>query len=97
MDEVDLQAVDLHDELRQRVQLRFDLPPVMAAAPVAGERLEPSQLHALRLIRERFPIGPPRRVDALAEVVQFLLRDVDAEGANLESGLDDGAHGDLLC
>src|SRR5713101_7552404 len=74
----------------------FNLASVVVRAPVAGEFLEPGQLNALRLIRDRFPIGPTRRRDAPAKVDQLLLRHIDVEGANLDGGFDGGAHDDLL-
>ena len=48
VDEVDVDAVDGRHELRQGVQLRFGLAPVVAAAPVAHELLELRELRALR-------------------------------------------------
>ena len=47
MQEVDVEAVDLGQELRQRIQLRLDIPPVVVGAPVVDEFLECRQLHAL--------------------------------------------------
>ena len=69
-------------ELRQGVQLRFRLSPVVAGAPILDERLELRELYALRLVIDRLPVGPARRGDAPAKVVELLLRDVDAEGAD---------------
>ena len=48
VDEVDVHPVDLRRELRQRVQSRFAPAPVVVRRPVAGERLDRRQLHALR-------------------------------------------------
>src|SRR3954462_2204453 len=48
VDEVDIHAVDLPRELRERVQPRFDPPQVVVGRPVAGKRLNRRQLHALR-------------------------------------------------
>jgi hypothetical protein len=39
MDEVNVESVDLGQELRQGVEFRFDLAPVIFARPIAGERL----------------------------------------------------------
>jgi hypothetical protein len=47
MQEVDVEAVDLGQELRQRIQPRLDIPPVVVGAPVVDEFLECRQLHAL--------------------------------------------------
>ena len=52
VDEVDLDPVDLGRELRQRVEPRLALAPVVVGRPVAGELLQRRQLHALRPIRD---------------------------------------------
>ena len=49
VDEVDVQPVDLGDELRQGVEPRLALAPVVVRRPVARERLRRRELHALRL------------------------------------------------
>jgi hypothetical protein len=40
VDEVDVDAVDLDDELRDGVQLRFGLSPLVVRAPMLNERSE---------------------------------------------------------
>lgn len=45
--EVNVQSVDLGDELRQGVELRLHLPPVVIGLPVADELLERRQRHPL--------------------------------------------------
>ena len=37
MDEVNVQPIDIGDELRQGIQLRFRLPPIVIRRPVARE------------------------------------------------------------
>ena len=61
VNEMNVQPIDLGDELRQRIQLRFDLAPVVVSRPIARERLHRRELHALRYVRDGFPFGPPRR------------------------------------
>ena len=68
MDEVDLHPVDLGRELRQRVQSRLALAPVVLGRPVAGELLQRRQLHALRPILDELLGGPARRREAPREV-----------------------------
>ena len=82
VDELDVEPVDLGHELRQGIQLRLRLAPVVVRSPVADERLDLVQLHALGLIGDRLPRGPPRRRDAAAEVDERLLGHVDAEGTD---------------
>src|SRR5207248_6908349 len=54
----------------------------VARPPVAYERLDLRHLRALGPIRGGLPVGPPRSRDALAEVEEFLFRNVDLEGAD---------------
>ncbi len=96
VDEVDVDAVDLGRELRQRVEFRLGLAPVVVGRPVAGELLHRRELHALRPIVDELLARPARRRDAPAQVVELLLRNVDVEGTDLGGCLDGGAHGDLL-
>ena len=78
VDEVDLDPVDLGRELRKRVQPRLDPAEVVVLRPVAGELLDRRQLDALRPIRDELLAGPARRRDAPAQVVDLLIRNVDA-------------------
>ena len=79
VDEVDLHPVDLCPELRQRVQSRLALAPVVVARPVAGQLLQRRQLHALRSIRDQLLAGPARRRDAPAQLGEFLFGNLDLE------------------
>ena len=62
--------------------LRLDLAPVVVGRPVARERLDRRQLHALRRIGDELLAGEAGRGEALLEVVQVGLRDLDLEGAD---------------
>ena len=93
VDEVDVHAVDLADELRQRVQTRLDPPEVVLVQPVTRERLQRLQLDALRAVGRQLGARPACRADALAQVVQLLCGDVDLEGARLGGCACGGAHG----
>src|SRR5207245_3107357 len=73
VDEMDVQAVDLGRELRERVELRLGLAPVVVGRPVARELLQGRQLYALRPICDEFLTGPARRCDAPAQLVDLLL------------------------
>ena len=48
VNEMNVEPVDLGDELRQGVQLRLDLPPVVVRLPIARELLNGRELDALR-------------------------------------------------
>ena len=97
VDEVDLDPVDLGRELRERVQPRLDPAEVVVLRPVPGELLGRSELHALGAILDELLARPPRGGDAPAEVVDLLVRDVDAEGADIRGCVDSSAHNFLLC
>jgi hypothetical protein len=83
MDEVDVQPVDLGLELRQRVQSRFPLTPVVFRRPEAGKLLERGQLHTLGPIGDEFLRRPTSRIDAAAQFLDLEFRDVDSERADL--------------
>src|SRR5215470_8893724 len=82
VDKVNVHAVDVGRELRQRVEPRFDLPPVVAAAPVLNQLLHLRELRALRAVVYRFLVRPARRIDAPAKIIERGLRYLDLEGAN---------------
>ena len=82
MGKLDVESVDLGDELRQGVQFCLGLAPIVVGSPIANERLEPVQLYALGLVGDGLPVGPTCRRDALAQVLESLLRNGDAEGAD---------------
>src|SRR5688500_14107757 len=82
VDEVDVDPVDLGRELRQRVQSRLALAPVVLGRPVAGERLDRRQLHTLGPIWDELSGGPARRLHAAAQLDEILFRNVDREGTD---------------
>src|SRR5215208_5384739 len=82
VDEVNVQPIDLGDEVRQSLQFRLALAPVVLVVPVARERLHRRQLHALRGILDGLLLGPARRRDARPQVLELRLRDADVEGAD---------------
>src|SRR5580704_12122458 len=71
VNEVNVETVDLGNEIRQGVQSGLDLAPVVLFLPIAREFLQGRELGAFRLIRDRFTVGPPCRVDALAQFGEF--------------------------
>jgi hypothetical protein len=79
VNKVDVEAIDVRHKLRQRVQLRFTLAPVISGTPVAYEILNRLELYALRLIADGFTIGPPRRGHALAQIDERLIRKSDID------------------
>jgi hypothetical protein len=47
VDEMNVQPIDISDELRQGLQFRFDLAPIVICSPIAREFLNSRELHAL--------------------------------------------------
>jgi len=82
VDEMNVQSVDLGDELRIGIQLRLDLAPVVVGRPITGERLDGGELNALRVIRDRFPLGPTGRVDAPAQLGKVRFRKIHSKWAD---------------
>jgi hypothetical protein len=82
VDELDIDAVDRRHELRQGIQLRLRLTPVVVGSPVLDEWLDLRELHTLRLIRDGLALGPSRRHHPSPEVEECLFRHVDTEGAD---------------
>ena len=80
MGKLDVEPVDRGDELRQGIELGFALAPIVASAPILDQGLEPGQRNALRSVVDRFLVRPAGQRDTAAQVVDRLLRDVDAEG-----------------
>ena len=83
VDEVDIHPVNRGHELREGVQLRLALAPVILRRPIADEFLEVRQLGALRLIGDRLLVGPPGRREAPAEIDELRLRDLNFEGLDV--------------
>ena len=82
VDEMNVEPVDVGHELRQGLELRFRLSPVVIGRPVARELPNHRERHALRLIRDGLLFGPPRGSYAPAKLREILVRNVDPEGAD---------------
>jgi hypothetical protein len=86
VDEVDGEPVDLGDELRQRLEVRFARPPVIVGRPVARELLHQCERHTLRVVGDRLALRPPGRVDAPSQIAELLVGKGHLEGANSGAG-----------
>ena len=82
VDEVDVEAVDLGQELREGVEPGLEPAQVVVAAPVAGELLRRRERHALGDVADGLLLRPSRRLDSPAEVVELVLGHLDAEGTD---------------
>ena len=58
MNEVDGESIDGGDKLRQGIQFRLALAPVVLCRPIACEFLNRRELYTLRLISNSLPFGP---------------------------------------
>ena len=82
VDEMNVEPVDVRHELREGIQLRFCLAPIVICRPVVRELPHRRELHALGLICDRLAVRPPGRRDPSAEIEERLFRNVDAERAD---------------
>src|SRR6267378_4027950 len=82
VNEMNVQPIDLGDELRQGVQFRLALAPIVFCPPVAGECLNRRELHALRRIRDCFPFRPLGCVDAPPQFGKLRFRKIRLKRAN---------------
>jgi hypothetical protein len=82
VNEMNVQPIDLGDELRQSVEFRLDLAPVVVRAPIARECLNGRELYALRCVRDRFPLRPLCRVNAPAQFGEFRLWNIHMKRTN---------------
>ena len=73
VDEVDVEAVDLGQELREGVQPRLEPAEVVVGRPVAHELLHRRERDALRQVGDGLLLGPARRLEPPAEVVDVAL------------------------
>src|SRR5262245_4669776 len=76
---MNVHAVDLRDELRKGVQLRFGSSPIVVRRPVADELFERRELHALCPIRDELLGWQARGREPPAKFSKVLLRHVDPE------------------
>ncbi len=82
VNEVDVEAIDLGDEVRHGVEAGFDLAPVVVRRPVTRELLHGGEWHPLRKVADGFLFGQPSRDDTPTQVGQVRLRDIHVERPN---------------
>src|SRR5829696_7409847 len=79
MNKVNVEPVDRGDKLRQGIQLRLGLPPVVVRPPIADKVLHLCQLRPLRAITDCFLVRPASGSDPLTEVNEHIFRNVNVE------------------
>jgi hypothetical protein len=72
-------------QLLERVELGLHPPPVVAVGPVAAQLLDVGERDALAPVVDRFPLRPSGAAQAVGEVVEVGLRDVDLIGRGASS------------
>src|SRR4051794_34053900 len=100
VNEMDVEAIDLGDEVRQGLQLLLALAPVVLFRPVAREGLHRREPRALRVILDGLPLGEARRGDTRPQVLEVRFGGLDRERADRGVGrwsFDYNSHGSLLC
>src|SRR6266849_5476529 len=90
MQEVDADAILVGVELRESVEPGFDSATVVIARPVFADFLHVLEGNPLRRIRNGLQVGPARGAQALFQILEIRIADM-----NLEP-LDFVAHGLLL-
>src|SRR5262249_45504838 len=75
----------------------FQPPEVVVLGPVAREFAQERDLDPLRGILDELGGGPAHRLDAATQVIDLLVRDLDAEGPDPGCSLRGGAHEYLPC
>ena len=82
VDEVDVEAVDLGHELRDGVEPRLEPAEVVVVGPVPHERLHRRERDALRQVADGLLLGPARRLESSAQVIEVALRHLHPERTN---------------
>src|SRR5438045_5507155 len=73
VDEMNVEPVNLGDEMREGLESRLALAPIVLRRPVARERLSRRELDALRLIRDSLLLRPAGGGDALTQILELRL------------------------
>src|SRR3954463_13205780 len=97
---MDAQPIDVRHKLWQGLQFGLAFAPIVICRPVTREFLNGRQLHALRLIFDRFAIRPSGSLYALPQVRKFGFRNFKVERTNgigvlFGSGSSPVAEGDI--
>src|SRR4029453_237350 len=91
---MDADAVDGGAELREAIQQRFALAPVVVLLPVVAQRLHVAERNTLRPVVRRFLVRPPRGGETSLEVDELRVVDGNFERGD-RVGHDDTRRGRL--
>jgi len=76
VDEMNVEPVDLGHEVRQGVQLRLALAPVVIFRPITRKFLKHREGDALRIIRDGLLVGPAGSRDARTQRLEYRVGDL---------------------
>ena len=79
VNEVDVDIIHIGFKMREFVERRFVLPPIVSVLPIVDELLEVIAIGACIPICARYLIGPPRVFQPLPQVAQHLRSNVNCE------------------
>jgi hypothetical protein len=82
VNEVDIYAVDLGDEIREGVDPRFALAPVVVACPIPCKLLDRRERHSLRHVCDRFFLRQPCALNAPPQFGQIRLWNIHPKRTN---------------
>ncbi len=82
VDEVNIQSIDLGHEVRQRIELRLALAPIVISRPMAREVLNHRERHALRVVGDSLPVRPSRCLDPSPQVDELRFRHMYVQWTN---------------
>ena len=82
VNEMDVEPANLGNEVRQAIQLRLALAPVVVRPPILRLLPDHLQRNALRMVSHRLALGPPGRSNAPAPVVDRPVRKTNLQRAN---------------
>jgi hypothetical protein len=83
VDEVEVDPVERHPELSERVQLRLLRPPVEAVSPALRQAPHEREARAVLPPRPGDLVGPPGARQPLPQVVQHVVVDIETVGLRL--------------
>ena len=83
VNEMDVDAVDVGRELIEAIERGLASPPVVAVGPVGADLLHIRERYSLRPVVDQLRFGPSRVVQTALEIVEQILRHVDAERGDL--------------
>ena len=95
VNEMNVEPVDLGNEVRNGVDLRLALPPIVLGPPILRELLHRRQLHTLCGVGDLFALRPLCGLNALAQIGEVCLRRLEVK--RTYSGVVSSLLGGWLC